>query len=132
MWPGTWTFEKNRSVGLNAKLGYVPGTPGLLGEGGSVYLITGVHWLHVTAERGFDNGVVSGMTRSDHTAPLWLVGGGLEWGSRANRFGVEVRYAAYSLVFNNAADGSVIGMPKIDDTFALREWGVQVGFTKSF
>lgn len=41
VWPGPWSVEKNRGFGANARLGHAPG--GLLGEGGSVYFVTGMH-----------------------------------------------------------------------------------------
>ena len=131
VWPGPWTLQKNRSLGVNARLGYGPGA-GLLGEGGSVYLVTGLHRLKATVGRGFDDGVVSRINDHDHTLRPWLLGAGLEWGSRSNRIGVEIRHAAADLNFRTAGDGSAIGKPRIDHAFDVREWGVQVGYTRSF
>ena len=134
VWPGPWTFDKNHTLGVNARLGYAPGGR-LLGAGGSVYLVTGVHWLRAAAGRGFDDGVVSRLNEYDHTLRPWVVGAGLEWGSRANRLGVEVRYSAAELVFHTAgdgSDGSAIGRPRIYHVLRMRDWGVQVGYTRSF
>ena len=125
VWPGPWSVEKNRALGANARLGYAPG--GLLGEGGSVYFVTGVHWLRATVRRGSDIGTETIRSVADHTLRPWIAGAGVEWGSRANRIGVEVRYAAADLEFPTGGDGSTIGMPRIDNAFDLREWSVQVG-----
>ena len=130
VWPGPWSVEKNRGFGANARLGYVPG--GLLGEGGSVYFVTGVHWLGATVRRGSDIGGESIRAVADHTLRPWVAGAGVEWGSLANRVGLEVRYSAAELEFRTGGDGSAFGMPRIDNTFGLREVGVQVGYTRSF
>ena len=81
---GKWT--KNHSLGFNARLGYVPEGLAFLGEGRSIYLISGVKWLSATFEAAFDNfGVgeeaISGVTRKTRNAVPWLIGGGLEFGS---------------------------------------------------
>ena len=130
VWPGPWSVEKNHAFGVNARLGYAPG--GVLGEGGSVYSVTGVHWLRAIVRRGSDIGTESIRNVADHTLRPWVVGAGVEWGSRANRVGVEVRYAAADLEFRTGGDGLAIGMPRIDHAFALREVSVQVGYTRSF
>ena len=131
VWPGLWTFDKRRTLGANARLGYAPGS-GLLGEGGSVYLVTGVHWLRVHAERGFDNGVVSRVDAGDHTLRPWVAGAGLELGSRTDCIRVEVRRAAGDLELPTTGDGSAIGMPRLDHAFIMREWEVLVGYARSF
>ena len=65
VWPGPWSVEKNHAFGANARLGYAPG--GVLGEGGSVYFVTGVHWLRATVRRGSDIGTESIRNVADHT-----------------------------------------------------------------
>ena len=130
VWPGPWGVEKNRGLGANARLGYAAG--GLLGEGGSVYFLTGVHWVRATVRRGTDIGGRSNRVVHDNTLRPWVAGGGVEWGSLANRVGLEVRYSSAELEFHSGGDGSAFGSPRIDHTFGLREVSVQVGYTRSF
>ena len=130
VWPGPWSVEKNRDFGANARLGYAPG--GLLGEGGSVYFVTGLHWLRATVRRGSDIGGESMRVVHDHTLRPRVAGAGVEWGSLANRVGLEVRYTASDLDFRTGGDGSALGMPRIDHTFGVREVSVQLGYTRSF
>ena len=130
VWPGPWSVRKHRALGANARLGYAPG--GLLGDGGSVYFVTGLHWLRATLGRGSDVGGRSRRVAADHTLRPWIAGAGVEWGSRANRIGAELRYAAADLAFRTGGDGSAFGSPRIDHTLGLREWSVQVGYTRSF
>ena len=130
VWPGPWSVKKEGGLGLNTRLGYAPG--GLLGEGGSVYLVAGVHWERATMRRGSDIGGASIRVVADHTLRPWVVGVGVEWGSPANRVGLEVRYSAADLEFRTGEDGSALGMPRIDHRFGLLEVGVQVGYTRSF
>ncbi|MCY3814463.1 MAG: hypothetical protein OXH15_22005 [Gammaproteobacteria bacterium] len=130
VWPGPWSVEKNRGFGANARLGYAPG--GLLGEGGSVYFVTGVHWERATVRRGSDIGGDSIRVVADHTLRPWIAGAGLEWGTLANRVGLEVRYSAAALEFRTGGDGSALGMPRIDHRFGVRAVSVQVGYTRLF
>ncbi len=130
VWPGPWSVEKNRGLGANARLGYVPG--GLLGEGGSVYVVTGMHWEQAIVRRGSDIGEESTRVVAEHTLRPWVAGAGVEWGSLANRIGLEVRYSATELEFRTGGDGSALGMPRIDHRFGVRAVGVQVGYTRSF
>ena len=130
VWPGPWSVEKNRGLGANARLGYAPG--GLLGEGGSVYFVTGLHWLRATVRRGSDIGGESRRVAHDHTLRPWVAGAGVEWGSLANRVGLEVRYSAADLDFRTGGDGAALGMPRIDHSVGVREVSVQVGYTRSF
>lgn len=62
VWPGPWTFEKEQSIGLNAKLGMAPGAVGPLGDGGAVYVIVGRHWLGAEMRLGFENAGMSEVT----------------------------------------------------------------------
>lgn len=130
VWPGPWSVEKNRGLGVNARLGYAPG--GLLGEGGSVYIVTGAHWEQATVRRGSDVGGESIRVVADHTLRPWVAGAGVEWGSMSNRVGLEVRHSAADLAFRTGGDGSALGMPRIDHSFGVREVSVQVGYTHSF
>ena len=130
VWPGPWSVEKEGGVGMNARLGYAPG--GLLGEGGSVYLVAGVHWERATVRRGSDIGGSAIRNVAEHTLRPRVVGMGAEWGSLASRIGLEVRYSAAELEFRTGGDGSALGMPRIDHRFHVREVGVQVGYTHAF
>ena len=130
VWPGPWSLKRGSSFGLNARLGYTP--KGLLGEGGSVYVVAGVHRERVTVRRGSDIGGESIRVANNHTLRPWVAGVGMEWGSVANRIGLEVRYSEADLEFRTGGDGSALGMPRIDHRFSVREIGVQVGYTRSF
>ena len=130
VWPGPWSVEKNRGFGANARLGYAPDGP--LGEGGSVYFVTGMHRVEAAVRRGSDVGGESTRVEADHTFRPWVAGAGVEWGSLANRVGLEVRYSAAELEFRTGGDGSALGMPRIDHTFRVGEVTVQVGYTRSF
>ena len=130
VWPGPWSVEKNRGFGVNARLGYAPS--GWLGKGGSVYFVTGVHWERATVRRGSDIGGESIRVVADHTLRPWVAGVGVEWGSLANRVGLEVRYSAAALEFRTGGDGSALGVPRIDHRFGLHDVSVQVRYTRSF
>ena len=130
VWPGPWNVNKERGAGMNARIGYAPG--GQLGEGGSVYVVAGMHWERATVRRGSDIGGRSIRIVADHTLRPWVVGVGVEWGSLASRIGLEVRYSATELEFRTGGDGSALGMPRIDHRFRVREVGVQVSYTRSF
>ena len=130
VWPGPWSVKKKRGFGGNARLGYTPG--GLLGEGGSVYVVTGLHWVRATVRRGSDIGGETLRVVADHTLRPWVAGAGVEWGRVANRVGLEVRYSAADLEFRTGGDGSALGMPRIDHTVGVREVSIQMGYTRSF
>ena len=130
VWPGPWSVKKEGGIGLNARLGYAPG--GLLGDGGSVYVVAGVHWERATVRRGSDIDGRSIRIVTDHTLRPWVVGVGVEWGSPANRVGLEVRCSTTDLEFRTGGDGSALGIPRIGHRFGVREVGIQVGYTGSF
>ena len=101
VFPGDWKFEKNHSVGLNARLGYVPEALDFLGWGRSVYLISGVRWLATTFEAGFDNGMgLSGRERQNRSAIPWHIGTGVEFGGLQNRFDFRLQYTRYNVGFD--------------------------------
>ena len=93
VWPGPWTVEKNHAFGANARLGYAPG--GVLGEGGAVYSVTGVHWLRATVRRGSDIGTES--IRNVADLELTRYGGDITlWGEEST---MPKTRAAYPLEF---------------------------------
>lgn len=130
VWPGPWSVQKKRGLGMNARFGYAPG--GLLGEGGSVYAVAGVHWERATVRRGSDIGGRSTRTAADRTLRPWVAGVGVEWGDLNSRIGIEVRYSAADLSYRTGGDGSALGMPRVGHRFEVREVGVLVGYTRSF
>jgi len=115
---------------MNARLGYAPG--GLLGEGGSVYVVAGLHRERATVRYGSDIRGEAIRIVADHTLRPRVVGVGVEWGSLVRRFGLEVRYSAADLEFRTGGDGSALGMPRIDHRFDVRGIGVHVGYSRSF
>jgi len=130
VWPGPWSAKRKGSFGMNARLGYAPG--GLLGEGGSVYVVAGVHRERATVRYGSDIRGEAIRIVADHTLRPWMAGVGIEWGSLASRIELEIRYLTADLEFRSGGDGSALGMPRIDHRFDVREVGVQVGYTRSF
>ena len=130
VWPGPWSVKRKGAFGMNTRLGYAPG--GLLGEGGSVYVVAGVHWERATVRRGSDIGGEVIRVVADHTLRPWIVGVGVEWGSLVRRFGLEVLYSAADLELRTGGDGSALGMPRIDHRFNVRGIGVRVGYSRSF
>ena len=56
----------------------------------------------------------------------------VEWGSRTDRIGVELRFVAADLEFRARGDGSAIGMPRVDHAFGVGERSVHVGYSRSF
>ncbi len=130
VWPGPWSVKRKGAFGMNTRLGYAPG--GLLGEGGSVYVVAGVHWERAIVRRGSDIGGEAIRVVADRTLRPRVIGVGVEWGSLVRRFGLEVRYSAADLEFRTGGDGSALGMPRIDHRFDVRDIGVHVGYSRSF
>lgn len=136
VFPGAWKVDKHHSLGFNARLGYVPRAFAFLGEGRSVYLISGVKWLNATFEAAFDNrGVgdeaIRGVTREKRDAVPWLIGGGLEFGSSKNRFDVRIRYSNWSIDYAGG-DGNTPTTAYVPQDFDVDEVGISLGYTRSF
>ncbi len=136
VFPGAWKVDKNHSLGFNARLGYVPEGLNFLGEGRSVYLISGVKWLSATFEASFDNfGVgeeaISGVDRKKRHAVPWLIGGGVEFGSSTNRFDVRIHYSNWSMDYA-AGDGSKADSAYVPQDFDVDEVAISLGYTRSF
>ncbi len=136
VFPGVWALEKNHGIGFNARLGYVPQGFEFLGEGRSVYLISGVKWLDATFETSYDNlgrgaKAIRGVTRESRSAVPWLIGGGLEFGSSKNRFDVRVRYSSWS-IDSASGDGLTETTAYVSDDFEVDEIGISLGYTRSF
>ena len=55
VWPGPWTLERRRAIGLNARLGYVPGSLDFMGPERSLYLFAGTRWVDAEIEAGHLN-----------------------------------------------------------------------------
>ena len=70
--PGGWAFEKEQSIGLNARLGTAP--VGLPGDGGAAYVIVGRHWLGTATRLGFESAELSDVTPWSR-APHSRIGG---------------------------------------------------------
>ena len=63
---------------------------------------------------------------ANHTLRPWVAGAGVEWGSLANRVGLEVRYSPADLEFRTGGDGSALGMRRMDHRFDVRQVSVQM------
>ncbi len=136
VFPGAWKMEKNHSIGFNARLGYVPRGLAFLGEGRSVYLISGVKWLDATFEAAIDNGgvgadAIRGVTRKTRDAVPWLIGGGLEFGGSKNRVDVRIHYSNWSMDYVSG-DGTTEASAYVPSTFDVDEVGVSLGYARSF
>lgn len=136
VFPGVWALKKNHGIGFNARLGHVPQGFKFLGEGRSVYLISGVKWLDATFENSYDNlghgaKAIRGVTRKSRSAVPWLIGGGLEFGSSKNRFDVRVQYSSWS-IDSASGDGLTETTAHVSDDFEVDEVGVSLGYTRSF
>ena len=136
VFPGAWQVDKNHSLGFNARLGYVPEGLAFLGEGRSVYLISGVKWLSSTFEASFDNfGVgeeaISGVLREKRHAVPWLIGGGVEFGSSTKRFDVRIHYSNWSMDYA-AGDGLKADSAYVPQDFDIDEVAISLGYTRSF
>lgn len=136
VFPGAWKVDKNHSLGFNARLGYVPRGFAFLGEGRSVYLISGVKWLSATFEVAFDNSgvgdeAIRGVTRKRRHAVPWLIGGGLEFGSGTNRFDVRIHYSNWSMDYASG-DGATEQSAYVPNTFDVDEVSISLGYPRSF
>lgn len=136
VFPGAWSLEKNHSIGFNARLGYVPEGLAFLGEGRSVYLISGVKWLSATFEAAFDNfghgdEAIRGVAREKRNAVPWLIGGGLEFGSSTNRFDVRIHYSNWSIDYAGG-DGNTPATAYVPQEFDVDEVAISLGYTRSF
>lgn len=136
VFPGAWKMDKNHSLGFNARLGYVPEGLAFLGEGRSVYLISGVKWLSATFEAAFDNrkyddDAIRGVTRETRDAVPWLIGGGLEFGSSKNRFDVRIHYSNWNMDYASG-DGATEQSAYVSNTFDVDEVAISLGYTRSF
>ena len=137
VFPGAWSVEKNHSLGFNARLGFVPKGLAFMGEGRSLYVISGVKWLNATFESAFDNRaqgdalVVRGVTRKKRNATPWLIGAGLEFGSSKNRFDVRIQYSSWDIEYTSG-DGLTPTTPRLPHDFNVDEIGFSVGYTRTF
>ena len=136
VFPGAWKVDKNHSFGFNARLGYVPQGLAFLGEGRSVYLISGVKWLNATFESAYDNrgdgaAAIRGVVRKTRDAVPWLIGGGLEFGSSKNRFDVRIHYSNWSMDYASG-DGLTEQSAHVPLNFEVDEVGISLGYTRSF
>ena len=137
VYPGAWSVEKNHSVGFNARLGFVPRGLAFMGDGRSLYVISGVKWLNATFEAAFDNRaqgndpVFRGVTRKRRNAVPWLIGAGLEFGSSKNRFDVRIQYSSYDIEYTRG-DGLTPTTARLPHDFNVDEIGFSVGYTRTF
>lgn len=137
VFPGAWSVEKNHSLGFNARLGFVPRGLAFMGEGRSLYVISGVKWLNATFESAYDNRaqgdalVIRGVTRKRRNATPWLIGAGLEFGSSKNRFDVRIQYSSWD-IDSTSGDGATEETARLPHDFDVDEIGFSVGYTRTF
>ena len=132
VWPGAWSLERGRAVGLNVRLGYAPQSMEFLGPARSLYLITGTRWVDAEIEarhvnRTFD---IDGSRGAERTLNPWLIGIGVEFGGVASRFDLRLSYAADDVVFGFG--GGAADDPRLGYTFDVREWAVSLGYVVPF
>lgn len=137
VFPGAWSVEKNHSLGFNARLGFVPKGLAFMGEGRSLYVISGVKWLNTTFESSYDNTaqgnnlVIRGVTRKKRNAVPWLIGAGMEFGSSKNRFDVRIQYSSWDIDYTSG-DGATASTARLPHDFEVDEIGFSVGYTRTF
>ena len=137
VFPGAWSVEKNHSLGFNARLGFVPKGLAFMGDGRSLYVISGVKWMNATFEAAYDNkaqgnvSVVRGVTRKKRNATPWLIGAGLEFGSSKNRFDVRIQYSSWDIDYSTG-DGATPSTARLPHDFNVDEIGFSVGYTRTF
>ena len=136
VFPGIWFLDRNYGAGFSAKLGYSPEGIAVLGEGGSFYAVGGVRRTYVEVEATYegtlgDGRAVRGKRDSKLTAWPWVVGGGVEIGSRRDRVDFRVTYSGYDVGFGNTATGT-ISDPDVDYSFDVGQWGFYLGYVRSF
>ena len=132
VWPGAWSLERSRSVGLNVRLGYVPHSLEFLGPGRSLYLIAGTRWVEAEIEarhvnRAFD---IAGSRGAERTLNPWLIGIGVEFGGVASRFDLRLSYGADDVAFGFG--GGAADDPRLGYTFDVWEWAVSLGYVAPF
>ncbi len=132
VWPGTWTLERRRAVGLNARLGYVPDSLEFLGTERSLYLFAGTRWIDADIEAEHLNRRlgIAGSRRADPTLNPWLVGLGIEFGGGESRFDLRLGHAAYDVDFGFG--GGAADDPRLGYAFDVREWSVTLGYVVAF
>ena len=137
VFPGAWSLEKNHSLGFNARLGFVPQGLGFLGEGRSLYVISGVKWLNATFGEAYDNraqgnaSVIRSGIRKRRNATPWLIGAGLEFGSSKNRFDVRIQYSSWDIEYTTG-NGLTPERARVPRDFNVDEIGFSVGYTRTF
>lgn len=132
VWPGAWSLQRNRAVGLNARLGYVPPSPEWPGPVRSLYLIVGTRWMNADIEARHVNRAfgIDGARDVERRLNPWLAGIGVEFGGGAGRFDLRLSYAADDVAFGFGAgegDGPGLGY-----AFEIREWAVSLGYVVPF
>ena len=130
VWPGVWKFEKDRSFGINTRLGYAPG--GVLGDG-SVYALFGVRWLDgdVSASYAGDGGRVTGVRRDGYSETPWRVGVGMEIGDADSWFDLQLSYADYDIDFTRGS-GAALDETRLGHEYEVEEWGLSLGYSRRF
>lgn len=131
IWDGVWKFEKDRSFGINTKLGYAPGG-GVLGDG-SIYALFGVRWLDgdVSANYTSPNGSITGGHRDGYSETPWRVGVGMEIGDADSWFDLQLSYADYDIDFTRRP-GTARDDPRLGHEYEVEEWGLSLGYTRRF
>lgn len=135
VFPGHWFLDKNYGAGFSAKVGYSPEGLIPLGEGGSIYAVGGIRRTYVEVEAGhegtLDTGVaIEGKEDAKLAAWPWLVGGGVEIGSKRDRVDVRVTYSSYDVNFSQGA--GTAADPGLDYRFDVGQWGFYLGYVRSF
>ena len=133
---GNWYLDKNRSVGVAAKLGYSLGAV-LAEDTVSVYALAGLQRLDLTLETEADEGELSDGTtvnnsryKTGRSATPWVAGCGVEVGTSKKQFDLRLTYSRYSVDYGEG-DGTDIRNPRIDYDFEVSDWGLYLGYSWS-
>ena len=128
VWPGEWTLEKRRSLGVNARAGWRPGDRVFPGAEGSLFLFAGLRRTGAefkAAHRNARLGIASSRRGRD-TLASWTAGAGFDLDAAGGRFDFRVGYAAGEVDFRFPAAGP--GDPRLAYAFELREWRVSLAW----
>lgn len=132
VWPGRWTLERRRAVGLTGRLGYVPDALEFLGTERSLYLFAGTRWIDADIEAAHVNRRlgIAGSRRADRTLKPWLVGFGIEFGGAESRFELRFAYATHDVDFGFG--GGSTDDPQLGYAFDVQDWSVTFGYIVAF
>ena len=132
VWPGPWTIERRRAIGLNVRLGYVPESLDFMGPKRSFYVFAGSRWVDAEIDAGHLSRRfgIEGSIGEDRTFKPWLVGAGTVFGIAGHNFDLRLSYIDYDTDMGMGSGAA--GDPVLRYDFEIEEWTVSLGYVISF